>query len=110
MEDHLANPSPPLIALAIDAWLRVGRSRPLELADAILLHVPDGEQFQAIATSRRLRPFLLGCPGPGWLAVKKETRKELAALLEGLGFIVSRELIHDVLPADGKPDETRLPW
>ena len=103
LEDHLASPAPPLIALAIDAWLRVGRGRPLELADAVLLHVPDEEQFQAIATSPRLRPFLLGCPGPGWLAVKKESRKELAALLEGLGFTVVRELIHDELPAEGKP-------
>jgi hypothetical protein len=110
LEDHLASPSPPLIALAIDAWLRVGKKRPLELADAIVLHVPDGEQFQAIATSRRLRPFLLGCPGPGWLVVKKESRKELAALLEGLGFIVSRELIHDELPADGKPVKSESPW
>ena len=108
LKDHLTHPAPPLMAQAIDAWLRVGRSRPLELADALLLHVPDREQFQAIATSRRLRPFLLGCPGPGWLAVKKETRKELAAMLEGLGFTVIRELIHNELPADGKPAETEL--
>ena len=54
-----------------------------ELADAVLLHIPDAEQFQAIAKSRRLRPFLLGCPGPGWLVVKKDSRKELAAMLEG---------------------------
>ena len=106
MKDHLANPAPPLIAQAIDAWLRVGRGRPLELADAVLLHIPDGEQFQAIATSRRLRPFLLGCPGPGWLVVKKETRKELAAVLEGLGFTVIRELIHDEFAADGKAGKT----
>ena len=80
-----------------------GKGRSLELADAVLLHVPDADQFQAIATSRRLRPFLLGCPGPGWLAVKKESRKELAALLEELGFTVVRELIHDEPSLDGKP-------
>jgi hypothetical protein len=102
LKDHLTRPAPPLIALAIDAWLRVGRSRPLELADAVLLHIPDDERFQAIATSRRLRPFLLGCPGPGWLAVKKESRKELTAMLEGLGFTMIRELIHDELPSEGK--------
>ena len=107
LKDHLANPAPPLIAQAIDAWLRVGRGRPLEMADAVLLHIPDGAQFQAIATSRRLRPFLLGCPGPGWLAVKKEDRKELAAVLEGLGFTVVRELIHDGFAADGRV--ARLP-
>jgi hypothetical protein len=87
------------LAVAIDAWLRVGRGRPLELADALLLHVPDPDQFQAIATSRRLRPFLLARPGPGWLVVKKETRKELATLLEELGFSLERELTQDALPA-----------
>ena len=103
LEDHLVRPAPPLMASAIDAWLRIGRNQPLELGDAVLLHVPDSGQFQAIATSRRLRPFLVGRLGPGWLAVKKENRKELAASLEGLGFTVSRELIHDEFSADGKP-------
>jgi Helicase conserved C-terminal domain len=102
LQDHLARPAPPLIAVAIDAWLRVGRSRPLELADAVVLHVPDGEQFKAIATSRRLRPFLLGRPGPGWLVVKKEVRRQLAAALEELGFTLSRELTQEELPAVGK--------
>jgi hypothetical protein len=101
LEDHLAHPAPPLIALAIDAWM--GRSRPLELADAVLLHVPDGKQFQAIVASRRLSPFLLGRPGPGWIVVKKEARKELAATLEGLGFTLIRELTPDELPAAGEP-------
>ena len=108
LEDHLAQPAPPLIAQAIDAWLKAGKRRPLELAEAVLLHVPDEDQFRAIATSRRLRPFLLGCPGLGWLAVKKESRKELAALLEGLGFAVIRELGHDELPAEGKSAENEL--
>ena len=103
LKDHLARPAPPLMASAIDAWLRIGKNQPLELGDAILLHVPDSVQFQAIATSQRVRPFLLGHLGPGWLAVKKETRKELAVLLEGLGFTVIRELIHAGSSADGKP-------
>ena len=102
LKDHLAHPAPPLMASAIDAWLRVGRGRPMELADAVLLHIPDGEQFRAIATSPRLRPFLLARPGPGWLVVKKEDRKALSALLESLGFTVIRELTHDDFPADGK--------
>ncbi len=99
LSDHLARPAPPLIAVAIDAWLRVGRGRPLELADAVLLHIPEKDQFQAIATSPRLRPFLLARPGPGWLVVHKETRKELTAVLEELGFTMARELTHDELPA-----------
>ena len=106
LKDHLAHPAPPLMASAIDAWLRVGRGRPMELADAVLLHIPDGEQYQAIATSRRLRPFLLARPGPGWLVVKKEDRKALAAVLESLGFTVIRELTHDEFAADGKAGKT----
>jgi hypothetical protein len=106
LADHLAHPPPPLMAAAIDAWLKVGRSRPLELADAVLLHVPDGDQFRAIATSRRLEPFLLARPGPGWLPVKKEARKELAAILEGLGFTLSRELTADQPRAAAAPPGT----
>jgi len=90
LKGHLAHAMPPLIALAFDQW--VGTSRPLELVDAVLLHLPDKEQFQAIAQSPRLRPFLLGSPGPQWLLVKRETRKELAATLEELGFTLSKEL------------------
>jgi len=95
LNDHLAGPAPPLMVAAIHAWLRVGGKRPVQMGDAILLRVPDVEPFAAIATSRRLRPFLLGRPGPGWLLVRKERREELAAVLEELGFTVLRELVHD---------------
>jgi len=90
LRDHLAHAIPPLLTLAIDQWL--GTSRPLELGDAVLLHLPDEEQFRAIAQSPRLRPFLLGSAGPQWLLVKRETRKELAATLEELGFTIRKEL------------------
>jgi Helicase conserved C-terminal domain len=99
LKDHLVHPAPPLIALAIDTW--AGKSRPLELADAFLLHVPDEKQFQAIVTSRRFRPFLLGYPGPHWLVVNRESRKQLVALLEEFGFSVSRQLVHQELPQVG---------
>ena len=65
------------------------------MVDALLLHVPNGKQFQAIITSQRLRPFLAGRPGPGWLVVKKEARKELTAALEELGFALSKQLTDD---------------
>jgi hypothetical protein len=107
LEQHLARPAPPLMTSAIDAWLKAGRSRPLELGEAVLLHVPDPELFQAFATSRRLGPFVLGRPGRGWLMVKKETRKELTALLQRLGFTVTRDLTHDEPSLDGKPAAKR---
>jgi len=90
LRGHLAHAIPPLIALAFDQWL--GNSSPLELGEAVLLHLPDKEQFQAVSQSPRLRPFLLGSPGPHWLLVKRETRKELAATLEELGFKLTKEL------------------
>ncbi len=54
LNDHLVHPAPPVITLAIDTW--AGKSRSLELADAILLHVPDDKLFQAIKTSQRFSP------------------------------------------------------
>ena len=96
VRDHLAHAIPPLIALAVDQWLGIGR--PLELADAVLLHLPDDDQYRAIAQSTRLRPFLLGSPGRHWLIVKRESRKELAATLEELGFTVSKELSLEQMP------------
>jgi hypothetical protein len=97
LKDHLARPAPPLIAAAIDSWLKVGSRRPVELADTVLLHVPDQEQAKAIATSARLRPFLIGRVGPGWLVVNKKFRKQLADVLEELGFTLSSELTHEEL-------------
>ena len=109
LKDILAKPRP-LMAVAIDVWLRVGKERPLELGDAVLLHVPDQSQFRAIAASPRLRPFVLGSPGHNWLFVNRATRKELAAALEELGFTLLRELIHHEISADAeilKPDFRR---
>jgi len=89
LSDHLAQPMPPLIAHAIDAWM--GKAQPVELADAVLLHVTGDELFRAIIASPRLQPFLLGSPGPHWLLVRREARKELAAALEELGFTIDRQ-------------------
>jgi hypothetical protein len=88
--DQLAHPMPPLLAHAIDAWL--GRAQPVELAEAVLLHVPEDEPFRAIAKSPRLKPFLLGSPGSQWLLVRRDARKHLAAALEELGFTIDRNL------------------
>ena len=88
---HLAKPMPPLIAHAVDAWM--GKAEPVELADAVLLHVPGDELFRAIAASPRLQPYLLGSPGSHWLVVRREARKQLAAALEELGFTIDRQLM-----------------
>jgi hypothetical protein len=88
--DHLAEPMPPLISQAIDAWM--GKAERLEMAEAVLLHVPEDDNFRAIVASRRLKPFLLGSPGAHWLIVRRETRKELAAALKELGFTLDSDL------------------
>ena len=97
LTDLLVTPVPPLLVCALDAWW--GKEQPGELGEALLLHVPDPEQFLALATSPRLRPFLSGSPGPGWLAVRPEARKELRRLLDELGFALSPELAHGGLPS-----------
>ena len=93
---------PPLIAHALDAWL--GAAGPLELADALLLHVPDDALYRTLRSSRRLHPFLVGSPGPRWLAVRRESRRELAAALAELGFTIGRELTWGD-PAGTGPEE-----
>jgi hypothetical protein len=90
LESHTNEPLPPLIEMALYAW--AGKVMPATLADAVLLHIPDPDQFAAVMESRRFRPFLLQSPGPGWVLVRKEPRSELSALLEELGFSVGREL------------------
>jgi hypothetical protein len=91
LEDHLSSPLPPLLACALDAW--AGRPHPIETGEAVLLHVPESDCFEALVTSPRLSGFLLGSPGPGWLVVRSDKRRELEALLTDLGFSVSRGLL-----------------
>jgi hypothetical protein len=95
LEDNLDTAPPALIFEAINAW--AGRKSNVELGDAVLLHIPDEDQFDAIIESDRFKPFLLGSPGDNWLAVRPEARKELTDLLEELGFTVRGDLAHDAI-------------
>jgi len=96
LEDLLHAPVPPLLACALDAWW--GEMHPAELGEAILLHVANPVQFHALASSPRLRPFLNGSPGPGWLMVRPEARKTLSGLLVELGFELTPELTPASMP------------
>jgi hypothetical protein len=84
------------MACALDAWL--GEVEPLEMGEAVLLHVADEDIYRTLATSPRLRPFLGGRTGKGWLVVKKDKREELAALLGELGFTLGQELTPRKMP------------
>jgi hypothetical protein len=98
LEDHLAGPLPPLLERALDAWM--GKASPLELGELTLLHVGDLRDFHALAGSERLRPFLQGSVGPGWLVVPRQAVKELSGVLKELGFTVARELTPGPLPTE----------
>ena len=89
LNDILVVEPPMLIDMAIDAWM--GKSPPVELAEATLLFVPSYELYDAIASSERLSPYILGSPGEHWFAVDPGTRKKFAAALEELGFKVDTE-------------------
>lgn len=86
LDDHLAHPAPRLMEIAIEAWSNPGKTPPLALAEAVLLYVPDDDQFHVFRSSPRLQPYLLGSPGRQWLLVKPECRKALASALQELGF------------------------
>jgi hypothetical protein len=107
VEDHLAEPLPLLLACALDAW--TGKTPPLEMGELLLLHIPDEEMFLALATSERMRPFLQGGVGPGWLVVRREARKQLASILDELGFTVAKELTPGPIQAEEPEDEDDWP-
>jgi hypothetical protein len=86
----LREPMPRAMELAINAW--TGAEIEAQLADAVVLHVPDSAAFEALADSVRLREFIVGVPGPGWFLVRKDGRKAVQALLEELGLTVGKEV------------------
>jgi hypothetical protein len=90
LAEHLAKPLPPLLERAVSAWL--GEASPLHLGDATLLRVADDKLFAALTDSPRVRAWLSGSPGPGWLLIRKEAVKDLRRLLTGLGFAVDDQL------------------
>jgi hypothetical protein len=96
LEEFTPRPLAPLLAHALDAW--TGKTQPLEMASAVLLHIADTDVFEAVVASPRLRPFLHGSPGPNWLAVRKEAAGELSKILTRLGFSVCDELNYADLP------------
>jgi hypothetical protein len=99
--------APPLLLEALDAW--AGRSHSATLADALLLHIADADAFEAVANSPRLGPYLLDIPGPGWLIVSRERRKEFVGLLEHLGFTVGKDLVPGPTPRPREGERTRGP-
>jgi hypothetical protein len=88
LKEHLAEPAPPLLAHAVDAWLGVPPGQALGLDEAVLLRVPDEQLFKAIVGSPRLRPLLAGVVAKHWLLVRRERRAELEAVLAELGLPV----------------------
>jgi hypothetical protein len=90
LDEMLREPMPILFIYAIGAWQ--GEPPDMAMAEAVLLHVPDGDAADALTESPRLRPFLQGRIGRRWLVVRREARDALAAVLAELGFAVGRDL------------------
>ena len=91
---------PPLIKLALEAWM--GRPASVGLGAAQLLRIPDNALFTAISQSEFLRPLFLGAIADGWLMVKPEGIEELARLLSNYGFEVTPGITQaKLLPGKG---------
>jgi Helicase conserved C-terminal domain len=105
LEDHLAGPTPPMVKLAIDAWTSPEKGPKVALAEAVLLHIPDPDQYQTLRKSTLLAPYILGSPGPHWLQVKPALRQALEEKLRELGLNVDSDLD----PAAHEADAGTLP-
>jgi hypothetical protein len=87
--DHLTGELPGVIEQALVAW--AGEPMPAALADAVVLHLGVREQFDAVRKSERFRPHVVRRLGTGWLLIRRESREEVTAMLEELGFVVARD-------------------
>lgn len=96
LKQDLHGPIPPLLRFALKGW--AGRNVEVQLGEAVLIHVPDHDLYQALLISPRVRQYLAGSLADGWLAVKRETRKEFAKVLAELRFKVDPALSHNPLP------------
>jgi hypothetical protein len=95
LEDDLRNEIPPLLRFALLAWS--GKATEVQLGEAILIHIPNDELYDALLSSPRIRALLNGQIGEGWLAVRPEAKKELVRLLTELGFKIDSILTPDPL-------------
>ena len=100
LEDHLVRPAPPLLASAIDAWLKAGRSQTLELGDAVLLHVPNSDLFQAIYNEPASPPLPARPSGPGLARGQEGDPK-------GAGRVARRARLHRQPGIDPRRDSPR---
>jgi hypothetical protein len=98
LNNHMAQPMPRLIEYALFAW--TNKTPTLAMARTVLLHVANKDFYDVIARSPRLRPFIAGSPGPGWLAVPADAAKQLTETLEELGFAFVSTLTLPRIPAD----------
>lgn len=85
--EHLSSALPPLLQFSFRAWL--GHEVALGMGDAILLRIKDDMLFEALKDNPRMKPFIKAIPQKGWLAIHPESRKQLKAFLDELGFSLS---------------------
>ncbi len=81
---HVRYGVPPLLASAIRNWAG-GRGR-VFLGEVVILQVAEPGVFEALRHSARVAPLLEGVLAPDCLVVARDKRKELARIVEELGF------------------------
>lgn len=90
LKERLTVRLPPLLGVALRAW--VGEIPEVEMATVTVLRCTQPEVFQAIASSRKIRPYLRGKLAPDVLLVDTQQVEPLKEKLAWAGLRVSDDL------------------
>jgi hypothetical protein len=90
LEERLLHGIPRLLKVTIMAW--AGEPTQVELADISVLRCRNPEVFEAITSSKILKPYLLGALGPNLLLVNPQQLDDLKEHLLWAGIEISKVL------------------
>jgi hypothetical protein len=91
LAERLPRPLPAFLQIALNAW--AGEALQVELAPITVLRCRRGDIFQAILTSKKLKPYLLGTLAPDILVVDQEQVEAFKAQLAWAGLKISDQLV-----------------
>ncbi len=90
LQERLTHPMPPLLGVALRAW--VGKTPRVELALVTVLRCRQPAVFEVIARSEKFRPYIQGALAPDMLLVDTRNVKMLQAQLAWAGIAVADAL------------------
>lgn len=90
LQERLTKRLPPLLGVALRAW--AGESPEVEMATVTVLRCTQPEVFQAIVSSKKIRPYLRGKIAPDVLLVDAQRVELLKEKLAWAGLKVSDDL------------------